>query len=140
MHGGQRTSLGHGRRVGEHLFAWGGWIALTPSWLPVAGEATKNVFYAVGCNGHGLAQAPYLGTLLADRIARRPPARGSRRGVAGAAPVCGIAGHQLACAVRRLAVRPAFRAARLHSGGAGLSGPPPARSRRCRPTWCRSTP
>ncbi|MEU7200908.1 FAD-dependent oxidoreductase [Streptomyces sp. NPDC045470] len=49
--------------------AWGGWIAMTPSWLPVAGEAAKNVFYAVGCNGHGLAQAPYLGTLLADRLA-----------------------------------------------------------------------
>lgn len=49
--------------------AWGGWVALTPSWLPVAGEAERNVFYGIGCNGHGLAQAPYLGTLLADRIA-----------------------------------------------------------------------
>ncbi|MEN0138667.1 MAG: FAD-binding oxidoreductase [Rhodococcus sp. (in: high G+C Gram-positive bacteria)] len=48
---------------------WGGWIAMTPSWLPVAGQATKNVYYAIGCNGHGLGQAPYLGTLLADRIA-----------------------------------------------------------------------
>lgn len=47
---------------------WGGWIAMTPSWLPVAGEATKSVFYAIGCNGHGLAQAPYLGTLLADHV------------------------------------------------------------------------
>lgn len=49
--------------------AWGGWIAMTPSWLPVAGEATANVFYAVGYNGHGLAQAPYVGKLLADRLA-----------------------------------------------------------------------
>jgi len=49
--------------------AWGGWIAMTPSWLPVAGEAAPNVFYAVGYNGHGLAQAPYLGSLLADRVA-----------------------------------------------------------------------
>ena len=49
--------------------AWGGWIAMTPSWLPVAGEAAANVFYAVGYNGHGLARAPYLGTLLADRLA-----------------------------------------------------------------------
>ena len=49
--------------------AWGGWIAMTPSWLPVAGETAANVFYAVGYNGHGLAQAPYLGTLLADRLA-----------------------------------------------------------------------
>lgn len=48
---------------------WGGWIAMTSSWLPVAGQSTKNVYYAIGCNGHGLAQAPYLGTLLADRLA-----------------------------------------------------------------------
>jgi glycine/D-amino acid oxidase-like deaminating enzyme len=47
---------------------WGGWIAMTSSWLPVAGEATPNVLYAIGCNGHGLAQARYLGTLLADRL------------------------------------------------------------------------
>lgn len=47
---------------------WGGWIAMTPSWLPVVGEATPNVFYAVGYNGHGLAQAPYVGKLLADRL------------------------------------------------------------------------
>ncbi|KUL55499.1 oxidoreductase [Streptomyces sp. NRRL F-4489] len=49
--------------------AWGGWIAMTSSLLPIAGEAAKNVFYAIGCNGHGLAQSPYLGTLLADRLA-----------------------------------------------------------------------
>ena len=53
--------------------AWGGWIAMTPSWLPVAGEAAENIFYAVGYNGHGLAQAPYLGTLLADRLAGDEP-------------------------------------------------------------------
>ena len=53
--------------------AWGGWIAMTPSWIPVAGEATPNVFYAVGYNGHGLAQAPYLGTLMADRLAGDEP-------------------------------------------------------------------
>ncbi|MFN8112759.1 MAG: FAD-binding oxidoreductase [Solirubrobacterales bacterium] len=49
--------------------AWGGFIAMTPSWLPVAGEAAPNVFYALGYNGHGLSQAPYLGTLMADRLA-----------------------------------------------------------------------
>jgi glycine/D-amino acid oxidase-like deaminating enzyme len=48
---------------------WGGWIAMTSSWLPVAGQASANVYYMIGCNGHGLAQAPYLGTLLADRLA-----------------------------------------------------------------------
>ena len=53
--------------------AWGGWIAMTPSWLPVAGEAAANVVYAVGYNGHGLAQAPYLGTLVADRLSEDQP-------------------------------------------------------------------
>ncbi|MFZ0668669.1 MAG: FAD-binding oxidoreductase [Acidimicrobiales bacterium] len=53
--------------------AWSGWIAMTPSWLPVAGEVSPNIFYAMGYNGHGLAQAPYLGTLLADRIAGDSP-------------------------------------------------------------------
>ncbi|MFE6854542.1 NAD(P)/FAD-dependent oxidoreductase [Streptomyces sp. NPDC057674] len=53
--------------------AWGGWIAMTPSWLPVVGEATDNVYYALACNGHGLAQAPYLGALLADRLAGDTP-------------------------------------------------------------------
>ncbi|MEV0339183.1 FAD-binding oxidoreductase [Nocardia sp. NPDC050713] len=48
--------------------AWGGWIAMTASWFPVAGEADKNIYYAVACNGHGLAQGPYLGSLLADRL------------------------------------------------------------------------
>jgi glycine/D-amino acid oxidase-like deaminating enzyme len=52
---------------------WGGWIAMTPSWIPVAGEAAPSVFYAVGYNGHGLAQAPYLGTLMADRLAGDKP-------------------------------------------------------------------
>lgn len=49
--------------------AWGGWIAMTPSWLPVAGEASERVLYACGYNGHGLAQAPYIGSLIADRLA-----------------------------------------------------------------------
>lgn len=48
---------------------WGGWIGMTSSSLPVAGEASPRVLYAIGCNGHGLAQAPYLGSLLADRLA-----------------------------------------------------------------------
>lgn len=52
--------------------AWGGWVAMT-SFLPVAGEAAKNVFYAVSCNGHGLAQSPYVGTLLADALAGDEP-------------------------------------------------------------------
>jgi glycine/D-amino acid oxidase-like deaminating enzyme len=54
--------------------AWGGWIALTSSWLPLAGQIGDNVHYSIACNGHGLAQAPYVGTLIADLIVdgRRP--------------------------------------------------------------------
>jgi glycine/D-amino acid oxidase-like deaminating enzyme len=52
--------------------AWGGWIAMTPSWLPVAGRTADGAHYAVGFNGHGLAQAPYLGSLVADEIAGGP--------------------------------------------------------------------
>jgi glycine/D-amino acid oxidase-like deaminating enzyme len=48
--------------------AWGGWIAITSSWLPVAGSIGDNIHYSIACNGHGLAQAPYVGTLIADAI------------------------------------------------------------------------
>lgn len=48
--------------------AWGGWIAITSSWLPIAGQIGDNIFYSVACNGHGLAQAPYTGSLIADLI------------------------------------------------------------------------
>jgi glycine/D-amino acid oxidase-like deaminating enzyme len=49
--------------------AWGGWIAMTPSWIPVVGRTAEGAHYAVGFNGHGVAQAPYLGSLIADEIA-----------------------------------------------------------------------
>ena len=48
--------------------AWGGWIAITSSWLSVAGKIDDNVYYMLACNGHGLAQAPYVGSLIADLI------------------------------------------------------------------------
>jgi glycine/D-amino acid oxidase-like deaminating enzyme len=48
--------------------AWGGWIAITSSWLPLAGQIGDNVYYSIACNGHGLAQAPYVGSLIADLI------------------------------------------------------------------------
>lgn len=48
--------------------AWGGWIAITSSWLSVAGQVDEGVFYMLACNGHGLAQAPYVGSLIADLI------------------------------------------------------------------------
>lgn len=49
--------------------AWGGWIGLTPSNMANVGQLTPNVYYSMACNGHGLPQAPYLGTLLADHLA-----------------------------------------------------------------------
>ncbi|MFV0459068.1 MAG: NAD(P)/FAD-dependent oxidoreductase [Actinomycetales bacterium] len=48
--------------------AWGGWIAITASWLSTAGRVGDNVYYSIGCNGHGLCQAPYIGSLIADTI------------------------------------------------------------------------
>lgn len=53
--------------------AWGGWIAITSSWLPLAGRIGDNIFYSIACNGHGLAQAPYIGSLIADRIVDGTP-------------------------------------------------------------------
>ncbi|PXX58482.1 glycine/D-amino acid oxidase-like deaminating enzyme [Nocardia tenerifensis] len=49
--------------------AWGGWIGMSSTWLPVAGEASDNVLYSLACNGHGFAQAQYVGHLLADHVA-----------------------------------------------------------------------
>ena len=48
--------------------AWGGWIAITSSWLPLAGQIGDSIYYSIACNGHGLAQAPYAGTLIADAL------------------------------------------------------------------------
>jgi glycine/D-amino acid oxidase-like deaminating enzyme len=48
--------------------AWGGWIAITSSWISLAGQIEDDVFYSIACNGHGLAQAPYIGSLIADYI------------------------------------------------------------------------
>ncbi|MFJ4207917.1 NAD(P)/FAD-dependent oxidoreductase [Paenarthrobacter sp. NPDC089675] len=47
---------------------WGGWISFSASWTTVAGRVGDNVYYSASCNGHGLAQAPYLGSLIADDI------------------------------------------------------------------------
>ena len=40
----------------EH--AWGGWIAMTSSFLSIAGQIEDNVYYSIACYGHGLGQAP----------------------------------------------------------------------------------
>ncbi|WP_019853883.1 NAD(P)/FAD-dependent oxidoreductase [Actinopolyspora mortivallis] len=48
--------------------AWGGWIGITPDWLSVAGQVGDNVYYSLACNGHGLAQVPYVANQLADYV------------------------------------------------------------------------
>ncbi|GAB5896477.1 NAD(P)/FAD-dependent oxidoreductase [Mycolicibacterium mageritense] len=52
--------------------AWGGWIGMSSTWLPVAGQASSNVLYSLACNGHGFAQAQYVGHLLAGRLWGEP--------------------------------------------------------------------
>ncbi|MBS3695676.1 NAD(P)/FAD-dependent oxidoreductase [Rhodococcus qingshengii] len=52
--------------------AWGGWIGMSSTWLPLAGEASDNVLYSAACNGHGFAQAQYVGHLLADHVGGAP--------------------------------------------------------------------
>ncbi|SNY89518.1 Glycine/D-amino acid oxidase [Nocardia amikacinitolerans] len=61
-----------GLRDIEPRKAWGGWIGMSSTWLPVAGEASDNVLYSLACNGHGFAQAQYVGHLLADRVGGAP--------------------------------------------------------------------
>jgi gamma-glutamylputrescine oxidase len=53
---------------------WGGWIAMTLHTLPVLGRtgARNNIHYALGYNGHGVATASLMGTLLADALTDRP--------------------------------------------------------------------
>lgn len=51
---------------------WGGWISMSGTWLPAAGEASDNVLYSQACNGHGFAQAQYVGRLLADHVGGAP--------------------------------------------------------------------
>lgn len=48
--------------------AWGGWIGMTPSNVAVAGQISPRILYSMACNGHGLPQAPYLGSLVADHL------------------------------------------------------------------------
>lgn len=48
---------------------WGGWIGMTLDFLPVnQANARRTVFHGLGYNGHGIAQASYAGTMLADQI------------------------------------------------------------------------
>ena len=51
---------------------WGGWISMSGTWMPAAGEASGNILYSQSCNGHGFAQAQYVGHLLADHVGGAP--------------------------------------------------------------------
>lgn len=52
----------------EPAKAWGGWIGMTPAILSVVGEISPRVLYVNACNGHGLAQAAYLGHHIGDYL------------------------------------------------------------------------
>jgi glycine/D-amino acid oxidase-like deaminating enzyme len=48
-------------------YQWGGSVAMTRDRLPHAGEK-DGVHYALGCNGHGVALALYLGSRVAHHV------------------------------------------------------------------------
>ncbi|PKQ09833.1 MAG: FAD-dependent oxidoreductase [Alphaproteobacteria bacterium HGW-Alphaproteobacteria-12] len=54
--------------------AWAGWCGFTLNFLPVAGRApdNPNYYYAIGYNGHGIAQATTMGAMMTDLILGKP--------------------------------------------------------------------
>ena len=52
---------------------WGGWIGMTLHFLPVLGRTGpgRDIYYAIGYNGHGVAAATAMGPILADFILGR---------------------------------------------------------------------
>jgi gamma-glutamylputrescine oxidase len=53
----------------EITHAWGGQVAITVNRLPHLGRLAPNVLFAQGYSGHGVALAPFAGTVLAEAIA-----------------------------------------------------------------------
>jgi gamma-glutamylputrescine oxidase len=53
--------------------AWAGWCGFTLNFMPVVGRLPDNpaYHYAIGYNGHGVAQATTMGALLADLLQGR---------------------------------------------------------------------
>lgn len=49
---------------------WSGYISVAYDALPVVGETSeyRNILYAAGCSGHGVATQSMMGQLLADRL------------------------------------------------------------------------
>jgi gamma-glutamylputrescine oxidase len=54
--------------------AWAGWCGFTLNFLPLIGRAPDNPawHFAIGYNGHGVAQASAMGALMADLIEGKP--------------------------------------------------------------------
>ena len=50
--------------------SWAGWIGMTMNFLPIVGRSPEHesYYYSVGYNGHGVAQASSMGSLLADQM------------------------------------------------------------------------
>ncbi len=48
---------------------WSGWVTFSGDTIPVIGVAgaRRNIFYASGCSGHGVATQTLMGVLLAER-------------------------------------------------------------------------
>lgn len=52
---------------------WGGWIGMTPDFLPLSFSNRRgNLYYGMGYNGHGIAHATSNGQMLADQVLDRP--------------------------------------------------------------------
>jgi gamma-glutamylputrescine oxidase len=69
-----RTRFPELRDVAMDRF-WSGPIAMTLDFLPAIGRSGKhgNVLFGIGYNGHGVAQASYVGTLLAKLATGEDP-------------------------------------------------------------------
>lgn len=49
-------------------YAWSGVMAFTQDGLPFAGQLSPNVYYALGCNGHGMGWSFALTKLLVEHV------------------------------------------------------------------------
>ena len=52
---------------------WAGWIGMTMNFLPLVGQlpGRASIHYTAGYNGHGMAQASAMGTIMSDIILER---------------------------------------------------------------------
>lgn len=87
---------------------WSGPIAMTLDFLPAIGRGGRhnNLLFAIGYNGHGVAQASYAGTLLAKMAGGEDPGHpellGRRRLPMPPEPVRSLYAHGILAALRAL--------------------------------------